>query len=399
MASSSSVPFLAPSSLNGAPASRLSETSQAEPSRAMACETDRPTLATSRMSPAMDAPAVEERMYRRKRQRASLGGSAISDQDSEDASNAAESKGPWTWPHQSRKTRAVSGEDVGRILFGKPSSTRDTPNQTELRSKWLEDKKPVTRSGRAAKEKAAAAARMMEEQQQEAEKEVQQQQRPQPQQQKDPRGQQLTNKQQLNQPQQKQKLQLRNGSPMELEQRPQGEQEKRSAAGKAGAKAGPPVQQGRKGRETANRRRVLLKKREDELESQSESVVEVDRVNGLNGGGKEAAEDREVAGASMERGHSGNGREKREAAAGEERRVDGTSGSESVSEASEDDDCEWGSHSRRKKGGMSVSRGKRLLKREHGKQEHKSFVSEKQTYFAEVDAFELEEEEAVSEGN
>ncbi|CAI5472209.1 unnamed protein product, partial [Closterium sp. Yama58-4] len=173
MASSSSVPFLASSSLNGAIASRLSDTSQAEPSRTTAYETDRLTLATAtRMTPAMDGQAVGERMYRRKRQRASLGGSAISDQDSEDASNAAESQGPWTWPHRSKQAaKAVTGDDVGRILFGKPSpQEEETPKQVELRSKWLEDRKPVTRSGRAAKEKAAAAARLEVEEQRKEEK-------------------------------------------------------------------------------------------------------------------------------------------------------------------------------------------------------------------------------------
>ncbi|CAI5949822.1 unnamed protein product [Closterium sp. NIES-65] len=268
----------ASSSLNGALASRLSDTSQAEPSRTTAYETDRLTLAAAtRMTPAMDGQAVGERMYRRKRQRASLGGSAISDQDSEDASNAAESQGPWTWPHRSKQAaKAVSGDDVGRILFGKPSPhEEETPKQVELRSKWLEDRKPVTRSGRAAKEKAAAAARL------EAEAEV-------------------------------------GGTQTE--------------AGGTQTEAGG---------------------------TQTEA----------GGTQTEAGGTQAEAGGRQEEGRlslywNRRGREEEEAKSGQ-RLLEGCKG---------------------------------RLKREHGKQERTVFVSEKQNYFAEVDAFELEEEEASDGG-
>ncbi|CAI7765563.1 unnamed protein product [Closterium sp. NIES-54] len=467
MASSSSVPFLASSSLNGALASRLSDTSQAEPSRTTAYETDRLATAT-RMTPAMDGQAVGERMYRRKRQRASLGGSAISDQDSEDASNAAESQGPWTWPHRSKQAaKAVSGDDVGRILFGKPSpQEEETPKQVELRSKWLEDRKPVTRSGRAAKEKAAAAARLeVEEQRKEEdlqqqrqqqrqlqEQQQQQQQQEQQQQKKDLKGQmklhstskqhqrqqqrkdvkelkprsmnkQQQQQQQENQGQETQKPQLRSRGRIGPNQKVQSESAKHSPVdtgrgrgdtGRGTEKSGrgkvePLLELERKERRggeirAAAARRVLERRREEEpAECQSNSVVEVPlRKDGLNVGGS-LVEGREVAGVDLARreGVVSNG--------GREGNVEGARGgddhsaleSRSESEESKEGDkgdSEWGLRPHRKSSGLSVSPGKGRVKREHGKQERTVFVYEKQNYFAEVDAFELEEEEASDGG-
>ncbi|CAI5989480.1 unnamed protein product [Closterium sp. NIES-64] len=400
------VPFLASSSLNGALASRLSDTSQAEPSRTTAYETDRLTLAAAtRMTPAMDGQAVGERMYRRKRQRASLGGSAISDQDSEDASNAAESQGPWTWPHRSKQAaKAVSGDDVGRILFGKPSPhEEETPKQVELRSKWLEDRKPVTRSGRAAKEKAAAAARL-EVEEQRKEEDVQQQRQQQQQQQR-------------RQQQQQQQQHLQQQKDIKGQMKPHMTSRGRGKAGRGKAESLlEPERKGRRGGEirAAATRRVLERRREEEqAECQSNSVVEVLlHKDGLNVGGS-LVEGREVAGVDMARREgvvSNGGRERNveEARGGDDRSSaleSGSAGSESEeSEKSEESkegdkgDSEWGLQPHRKSSGLSVSPGKGRLKREHGKQERTVFVSEKQNYFAEVDAFELEEEEASDGG-
>ncbi|CAI5489889.1 unnamed protein product, partial [Closterium sp. Naga37s-1] len=160
------------------------------------------------------------------------------------------SQGPWTWPHRSKQAaKAVSGDDVGRILFGKPSPhEEETPKQVELRSKWLEDRKPVTRSGRAAKEKAAAAARLeveeqrkeedvqqqRQQQQQQQRRQQQQQQQQHLQQQKDIKGQMkphMTSTQQQKQDQQKDVKDLKLRSMNKQQQQQQQQQQVHESPG------------------------------------------------------------------------------------------------------------------------------------------------------------------------